>query len=398
MNILYNDGAVTVFDKLSGDNEYDVGNKLINARFDGRGGVSRYAVINKFEALDYLHTLFSIDGIPLNFSEDKTVTVIGKKMTVKLRAKKADIEIRQFLSEDDNAVFIKLIVSAIEDISFKAVVNFGVNYKSYMQEFFLSRFSVTGLLKAASGMLKKHIGITKHEIKNDITGDFYIDFASDNELIPLESNFMFVNQFKTETYIKSREARVINVVMSSGTRNDFSAVKASELLKKIDEAEREADDYISSLKRYPEDVSEKEKALYASCLNCALSNYKEKGRFKGFLAGLVYQFPARTYFRDGYWTCLPVIAVRPEAVRNQILTLSKGMGRNGECPSAVKSSFKKYWGDHCDSPSFFTLLLYDYVAHTGDFSILQEKAGRDTVLSVAVKAVERLANKRTTQA
>jgi glycogen debranching enzyme len=222
--------------------------------------------------------------------------------------------------------------------------------------------------------------------------------------------------------IKKSESKVITVVFSAGDRGDFSSAAVLELVKIADEKEKEADGYVETLRKnaekyvpeppnaegeaekhtaensakkaekYTENngACELQKALYASCLNCAASNYKEKGRFKALLAGIVYQFPARTYFRDGYWTALPLVAAEPRIVRNQILTLARGIGKKGECPSAVKSTFKNYWGNHYDSPSFFVMLLHDYVANGGDPSILFEKIRGKSVLDRAEAVVRRL--------
>ena len=131
-------------------------------------------------------------------------------------------------------------------------------------------------------------------------------------------------------------------------------------------------------------------AYYKSLLNASLSNYKELGKFKGFLAGIVYQFPARTYYRDAYWTVLSVLPVRPDLVRNEIITLASGISKKGECPSAVKFNFKNYWGNHYDSPSFFVLMLYDYLVHTKDFSILDVKVKAGKVIDSANLVLRRL--------
>ena len=85
-----------------------------------------------------------------------------------------------------------------------------------------------------------------------------------------------------------------------------------------------------------------------------------------------------------------MLGARPELVKNQILTLARGIGKDGKCPSAVKWNFKNYWGDHYDSPSFFVMLIYDYINRTGDASILREKIKRRSVLSLAELVIERL--------
>jgi len=125
-------------------------------------------------------------------------------------------------------------------------------------------------------------------------------------------------------------------------------------------------------------------------MNCSLSMYKEIGDFKGFIAGINYQFPVRTYYRDSYWTVLSVLPVQPELVRNEIMTLSNGIGKDGRCPSAVKSNFKSWWGDHYDSPSFFAIMLYDYVKTTGDKSVLDEVWRGEYVLDAAERVVNKL--------
>ena len=38
-----------------------------------------------------------------------------------------------------------------------------------------------------------------------------------------------------------------------------------------------------------------------------------------------------------------------------------GINENGDCPSAVKSDYSEWWGNHYDSPSFLSMMLYDYV-------------------------------------
>jgi hypothetical protein len=48
-------------------------------------------------------------------------------------------------------------------------------------------------------------------------------------------------------------------------------------------------------------------ALYSYSLNASISSYKQLGEgFTGYFAGIDYQSPPRTYFRDGYWTLTPI--------------------------------------------------------------------------------------------
>ena len=134
------------------------------------------------------------------------------------------------------------------------------------------------------------------------------------------------------------------------------------------------------------------RSLVSQGTHAALSSIRqdENGDFAGLSAGQAYSAPARTYFRDGYWTLQPLLHLAPEIVRDQIRLLATGIQPDGEAPSGVILSgpaqsaawerFRQraeryrdehlrpgdWWSDHFDSPLFFVLALGDYVAATGD--------------------------------
>lgn len=120
----------------------------------------------------------------------------------------------------------------------------------------------------------------------------------------------------------------------------------------------------------------------------------EDGSFLGLAAGQAYSAPTRTYYRDGYWTLQALLHLDPEAVRDQIGLLAKGIQPDGEAPSGViltgpaqgqewekfRTTAPEYkmehlrptdwWSDHFDSPLFFILTIGDYVRTVGDGAIL----------------------------
>jgi len=125
--------------------------------------------------------------------------------------------------------------------------------------------------------------------------------------------------------------------------------------------------------------------------HAALSSIRrdEHGRFAGLAAGLAYSAPARSYFRDGYWTLQLLLAADPQAVADEIDLLAQGIRADGEAPSGVILSGPAqsaawealrqrrrrlaaahrpgdWWSDHFDSPLFFVLAIGDYVRATGD--------------------------------
>ncbi|MDE6614425.1 MAG: hypothetical protein K2K24_02845 [Clostridia bacterium] len=273
--------------------------------------------------------------------------------------------------------------------------NFGINFESYVQQLLANRLSLGNISKIIGGLLKKNKR-SVHDvdgatyIRGDVMGDFYIDVAVNCKAIGLEHERGCYNQFAFGGKIAKGETKAFRYVISAGTRGDFTFCDVKLALKNFDNALADCDAYASGLKCPAPLQGDFLNAYYKSLLNASLSNYKELGKFKGFLAGIVYQFPARTYYRDAYWTVLSVLPVRPDLVRNEIITLANGISKKGECPSAVKFNFKNYWGDHYDSPSFFVLMLYDYLVHTKDFSILQEKVKAGRVINSANLVLQRL--------
>lgn len=128
------------------------------------------------------------------------------------------------------------------------------------------------------------------------------------------------------------------------------------------------------------------RSLYVASLNVALAMYKElPSGFAGLWAGPGYAYPPRIYFRDSYWTALPILPYRPEWVRAHLLALATGVHPDGTCPSGVidtavlpfedqtEEGAADWLPDHQDSPAYFVLLLHDYVSWTGDVTLLGER-------------------------
>lgn len=140
------------------------------------------------------------------------------------------------------------------------------------------------------------------------------------------------------------------------------------------------------------------RSMVSQGLHAALSSIRrnEQGGFAGLAAGQAYSAPARTYYRDGYWTHQALLAICPEVLADQIDILAAGMQTDGEAPSGViltgpaqslaweqarlenpkvtESHMRPgdWWSDHFDSPLFFVLTIDDYVRATGDDAPLRK--------------------------
>jgi len=172
----------------------------------------------------------------------------------------------------------------------------------------------------------------------------------------------------------------------------------------VDTIVAQARDYIARCDRLA-DADPVLRSMVMHGTHAALASIRRDatGGFAGLAAGQAYSTPARTYYRDGYWTMLPLLQLAPEAVRDQIRVLATGVQPDGEAPSGVILSDdaqsrawdevrrthdayvdhkrpRDWWSDHFDSPLFFILMLGDYVTATGNFD--EAQAHWKTVLAI----------------
>ncbi|MGE0033897.1 MAG: hypothetical protein AB7S45_08520, partial [Pseudothermotoga sp.] len=205
-----------------------------------------------------------------------------------------------------------------------------------------------------------------------------------------------------------REGEILSLKLSSGSGElqiRFATQKTA-----VDERAENLS-YNRFLKEHAsKNLSELENALAIFSLHTALSNWKDLGKAHAFAAGVNYSFPPRTYFRDSFWTCLSLLGVRADLVREQILALAGAVHDDG-CPSGVMfltdeekmllAQLKKeypdlaagvkyendWWSGHHDSGFLFVLLVSKYVEKTQDVSILKERIDSDTVLEKILKVL-----------
>ena len=300
MALNYSDiGEIVVTEQFHKKVCFDVANNLISAQFDGRGGISKYAVMNKYSVFSAFYSLYSIDGKPLEYMCDKEVRMLGKKQITSFSEKDADIVVRQFLDRDHNCIYVENKVTAKRDLTFKNVTNFGIDVGSYVQQLLANRLSAGNIFQIIGGLLKKNKkAVVEHEgvtyIRGEVMGDFYLDIALNGKAAGLESERGFYNQFSFGGEIKAGETKAFRYVISAGTRSDFTNCDVRKALKNFDKALADCNVYADQLHCPQKLEGNFMQAYYKSLLNASLSNYKELGKFKGFLAGIVYQFPART--------------------------------------------------------------------------------------------------------
>ena len=333
---------------------YDVSNNLISVQFNGKGCVSKYSIINgrSFSENVAAFKIF-INNKEMFFKTPKKVEMIGRLQYITYETDYGEIKIVMFLHREHNCVFEKIVFDLKKAYSVKAAM--------YIRGAVPESFGRQGNTYTAS----YRSGLT-----------FSCDYEFTN--ISENSTILFENE---------NAAPGFTVNMTYGYGNDSIPL----LNEKFDLYERETENEIKSVFVPDSVVTEKEKAQYFNTMFCALENYKEIGDFKAFMAGWNYISPARTYFRDSYFTVLAMYNGYENLVKNQILTLARGIAPDGTCPSAVICDFSAWWNSHYDSPSFFCIMLYDYVNNTKDTQFLDERINNLSLLEIAQRVMGKLA-------
>lgn len=150
------------------------------------------------------------------------------------------------------------------------------------------------------------------------------------------------------------------------------------------------------------------KSLFVHGLHAALASRKEyqDGRFAGFAAGYNYAVPARTYFRDSYWTLQVLLPLWPELALEQLRVLGAAIHPDGEAPSGVIATSAagqrawqvrraadpqlagdhpregEWWADHFDSPLYYCLLACEVAAWLSDPGLLAARDVRERLIAI----------------
>ena len=341
MKVSFLNGRIVTDGYFYEDVPYDVSANNLSVCFDGKGGLSKYLSVRSGKNYSQ-RSMFSLykNGEHVGAYTKKQTRMAGRIQEICLLGDGYRVEMKQFITKEDDAVFVDMTFVTDENTDFTVVYGIGDSWV-------IPAFSYAFPYKLDQENMR-------FELNVNVCGEKHIQFV-----VAYEENQAYCDWLLASFQEKAEMAR------------------------------REIDDIVFP----PSAQTEEEKALYLSALFCSLENYKECGGLKGFVAGCHYLNPLRTYYRDSYWTILPMYAYDISLVKRQVLTLARGIDKDGSCPSAVKQDFSAFWGGHYDSPSFFAMMVYDYVNHSGDKALLQEVVNGKTILDlcrlVVTKQIER---------
>ncbi len=370
MSVSFKDGKIVYDGKSFQPVSYDVTNQNLIVRFDGKGCISKYAILGDkiyYEA-DKASWQIYINGKELPFNAEKRVEMLGRMQKITWKHELGTVEMCLFLEENCFCVLQTVRADFKESVSLQlgfcmygVVSGSGIKTEDLENEVYSDKVNKTEFA---------------YMMENPTNG---FSFASDICFEVIEDNGLVLFDF--DDGIKTKE---FNLAYG------FGEALVDKNVFEIKRLEKNAVNEIKKITLPTSVKTELDKAIYYSAYFCALENYKDKGEFKGFMAGIGYLNPYRTYYRDSYFTVLSMFNGQTEKIRNQIITLGKGVSSSGECPSAVINDFSPWWGNHFDSPSIFTILIFDYVNNTKDFSVLDERVGDITVLAKAEAVIEKL--------
>ncbi len=326
----YVKGAIVAKGGFYEEATYHISNEKISVVFDGKGALTYYANCNGV-CLNKGHFSFLVNGEPINWCMEKEVVMLGRKQEIIADIGVGKLKIIQFLDKNTDCIYLSYELATETPSTQVDLLYFTDKINSF-------------------------------------------NVYCDGEYQIIKDNYALNVKLDNEHYKKK-------LIFSFNKEENLE-------IKNFDSALKSCIDEIKSVK-VPKNLSEFEKAMFFSCYFCALENYKENGDYKGFMAGHHYLFPMRTYYRDSYYTVLPMYNGNLDKVKNEIITLAKGVAEDGTCPSAVGVD-NGFWGNHFDSPSFLAMMLYDYVRYSKDYKFTSTDVGGNSVLEKAEAVIKKL--------
>lgn len=336
--------------EISPEVVYDFGNTRLYARVDGAGNVRAFRVSEGASLLrEWRHTLRVNDTTNVFDSAD----ACGRTFTLHARADDVQTTLTTFVDDASPALFqlwrFHNTASVARTLTLAFHITLGAN--ETLPEYFtalgitlppspLARLGATIAPQKAIARADTLYQTYRLELAPQTSTEFCLVFSADSTA----SSRAYLDQWRAHY----ESARAYNEWLTTRWHSDDPLLQS----------------------------------LFVAALNAAIAAYKKlSSGVVGFFAGPAYAAPPRFYFRDAYWTVQAILPFHPDWVREQLFTLARGIDPSGACPSGVfdpglfdtPTLERLAWlADHYDSPSFFVLMLADYLRWTNDYAILDQ--------------------------
>ncbi|KHO63056.1 aminotransferase [Thermoanaerobacter sp. YS13] len=377
---------------------YDISNRKITAQFDGNGNINYYSIVGLWDIFvpSSWYNGWAIDGERLPITHKKNVLSVGNYQEIIYEIyKDIEITVKEFCGIDNEIYIIYHIknkgkIPAIFNLHFGAEIDLVSFYKfSFLQDKkFFNKIKI--LLKNINFAGKNKLPITMKQ-EDEL---FTIEYANGFNLM-LGSSYLprnvrredikFGLVYQLEIEKQSNVSIPFVIDFGEKLKKDEWCLK----LKNWEKALQETEEYVNWLVSRFKSENDYLNSLYTSCINTSLSTYKEsKNIIRGFIAGVNYQNPPRTYYRDGYWTIQSILPYKPKLVKEEILSLAYGIDNLGKAPSAViLLDGTAFWENHADSPLYFVMMIYDYLAWTNDNDFLYRKVKNEPLIALIERII-----------
>ncbi|MCS6962527.1 GH116 family glycosyl hydrolase [Thermoflexus sp.] len=384
---------------------YDMGNPRLFVRFDGRGHALHLLLADGFYAGAWELDL-TVDQQAFRFREGRA---IGRRWTLEGASDGLEVRLSSFISEEAPGVFQVLTVRSRGDrkqgiglrihLRFTLPTSWRDRWRSALaqriprwiaQPRWWSEGWAKGLLPPAPERVQIFPG-------GWIRGDGRVPLRWVSSIAPGEIRARGREvDLRWDLPISPGETvRLAWGMVAGSTENPTAEIETAH------EAALRYEEWLSRLHRWEDPLLQ---SLFVAGLNTAIAMYKSlPDGFAGLVAGPDYAYPPRLYFRDGYWTAQALLFFRPEWVRRHLLSIARGIGENGACPSGVfaphllhpegpmPGGLPDWLPDHLDAPAFLVLLVHDYLRVTEDWQVLEERVpslhtGRERPLWAAARS------------
>jgi hypothetical protein len=365
---------------------FDLGNRSLFVKTNGNGDLNLIYFAHGSYAGTWKLSIIINDHV-MSFSQARA---IGRLWQLYHKDTFTNIKTSVFLEEKIAAVFESIEVAAVtKDLNVEVIISIDVNPPTAPKGFFkhliavyLPRFPAFARLwgRGIARWLKTPAPCSLHLHEDSLLtaeGKVGWQFTSNRKLSAVSINGKQAKVSYKFT-VPSGEIVDLNLVLA-----EKGTITATEALNMLPTALKNANDYADWLNSQITIEDPLLRSLYVAGLNTSRSMFKEfPDGFKGLVAGPDYAYPPRIYYRDSYWTAQALLDTTPELVREHLLNLAAGVHPDGQCPSGIFAPhLLKVWHapancdadwlpNHFDSPSFFILLLNDYLQKTSDWEIL----------------------------
>ncbi len=380
------DGALQIV-RPDAQTRYDMGNRRLFATLDGRGGATRILLAEGSYAGAW-RTRVAMDDAPSEFTRARA---IGRLWELESEREDAAIQLITWLEESTPVILQQCIIRNATDRTRRLDISIELDFalparlRERVESFKATRLARLPRLMHLWGKGLAKIALPTAPRAVEIRADGRVEAEGSPRLVwgatcppqRMERRGCAVHiQFVFD--VPAQDQVDIAWALSAGSTADHHAA-----LARVPAAREDARTYAAWLASRVRTDDPLLQSLFVAGLNAALAMFKEfPNDFAGLVAGPDYAYPPRLYFRDGYWTAQVLLRFRPDLVRRHLLSLARGVHRDGQCPSGIfaphivepfDAGRLDWLPDHYDAPAFFVLLLADYLRGTDDYEILDQK-------------------------